>query len=67
MASISWSDLKRPTEPGDIPIDGLGSVAVAMKNIEAAKEEGGNPRFKLLPASSMGNDNHYALGLIIPE
>ncbi len=65
MATILWSELGAPTEPGDVRVEGLGVVVVMRGNIADAKSVGGDPEFKLVEATAITVKMHrYLLGLM---
>ena len=65
MGTIAWSKLASLAVPGDVRIKDLGVVTVTQKNIDDAKEVGGDPEFELKKDTSMGaNMQHYLLGLM---
>ena len=54
MRSIAWSKLASLAVPGDVQIRDLGVVTITQKNIDDAKEVGGDPEFELKKDTSMG-------------
>ncbi len=65
MATILWSELGAPTEPGDVEVEGLGVVVVMRGNIVYAKSVGGDPEFELVEATAITVKMHrYLLGLM---
>ena len=65
MGTIAWSKLASLAVPGDVQIKDLGVVTVTQKNIDDAKEVGGDPEFELTQDTSMGAKMpHYLLGLM---
>ncbi len=64
MATILWSELGAPTEPGDVEVKGLGIVVVMQGNINYAKSVGGDPEFELLEATAITPKmRRYLLGV----
>ena len=65
MGTIAWSELRSPTTPGDVRVEGLGVVGVTQENIDGAKAVGGDPEFELIDATAQGDKIHrYLLGLM---
>ncbi|HZO87754.1 MAG TPA: hypothetical protein VFB38_05395 [Chthonomonadaceae bacterium] len=62
-----WSDLGDVEEPGEYQVDGVGIVHVLQKDMDTARDLGGDPTIDLIEIKAFSRIRQYRIGPFTPH